>query len=120
MCACSLLSLYFRLHIRFRVRFRVDDIVCDDHVRPYNLDRVFPPATTQEQVFEYAIHATVNDVLDGYNGTFFAYGQTGVKSLSHCEYAPFSHCAGAGKTHTMFGPDHVRKRHPDSYVLSFF
>ena len=57
--------------------------------RPYNLDHVFKDATQQE-IFEHAISETVDDVLAGYNGTFFAYGQT-----------------GAGKTHTMFGPDDV-------------
>jgi len=48
-------------------------------------DRVFDTTTTQEQVFE-EIRENIDSVLDGYNGTIFAYGQT-----------------GTGKTHTILG-----------------
>ncbi|KAF2077864.1 hypothetical protein CYY_000826 [Polysphondylium violaceum] len=54
---------------------------------PFTFDRVFPPTSTQDEVFE-TVHDTITDVLSGYNGTIFAYGQT-----------------GSGKTYTMFGPD---------------
>ncbi len=47
-------------------------------------DKVFKPNTTQEQVYKNAAHHIVSDVLGGYNGTIFAYGQT-----------------SSGKTHTM-------------------
>lgn len=40
----------------------------------------------QADVFEYSIRPTVDDILNGYNGTVFAYGQT-----------------GAGKSYTMMG-----------------
>uniref|UniRef100_A0A8C1HNI9 Kinesin-like protein n=1 Tax=Cyprinus carpio carpio TaxID=630221 RepID=A0A8C1HNI9_CYPCA len=52
--------------------------------KPYIFDRVFPPNTTQEQVYDTCAKQIVKDVLDGYNGTIFAYGQT-----------------SSGKTHTM-------------------
>lgn len=52
----------------------------------YVFDRVFKPNTTQEQVYKGAAYHIVQDVLNGYNGTVFAYGQT-----------------SSGKTHTMEG-----------------
>mmetsp|Transcript_30539 Transcript_30539/g.74381 ORF Transcript_30539/g.74381 Transcript_30539/m.74381 type:complete len:1391 (+) Transcript_30539:190-4362(+) len=54
--------------------------------RRFNFDYVFPPNSTQEQLFINVAKATVDDILAGYNGTIFAYGQT-----------------GSGKTYTMFG-----------------
>lgn len=42
----------------------------------------------QSDVFEFSIKHTVDDILNGYNGTVFAYGQT-----------------GAGKSFTMMGGD---------------
>jgi kinesin family protein 5 len=43
-------------------------------------------ASRQADVFDYSIRPTVDDILNGYNGTVFAYGQT-----------------GAGKSYTMMG-----------------
>ena len=42
----------------------------------------------QTDVFDFSIRSTVDDILNGYNGTVFAYGQT-----------------GAGKSYTMMGSD---------------
>ena len=47
---------------------------------------MFRPDTTQERVYNEAAKEIVKDVLSGYNGTIFAYGQT-----------------SSGKTHTMEG-----------------
>ncbi|KAL3216860.1 hypothetical protein MRX96_032741 [Rhipicephalus microplus] len=52
----------------------------------YVYDKVFKPNATQEKVYNEAAKAIVKDVLMGYNGTIFAYGQT-----------------SSGKTHTMEG-----------------
>uniref|UniRef100_A0A8C5FQI5 Kinesin-like protein n=1 Tax=Gadus morhua TaxID=8049 RepID=A0A8C5FQI5_GADMO len=52
--------------------------------KPYVFDRVLPPNTVQEQVYDTCAKQIVKDVLGGYNGTIFAYGQT-----------------SSGKTHTM-------------------
>lgn len=52
----------------------------------YMYDKVFKPNATQEKVYTEATKAIVKDVLMGYNGTIFAYGQT-----------------SSGKTHTMEG-----------------
>lgn len=54
----------------------------------FTFDRVFDMASRQADVFEYSIRPTVDDILNGYNGTVFAYGQT-----------------GAGKSYTMMGSD---------------
>lgn len=52
----------------------------------YLFDKVFKPNATQEKVYNEAAKSIVSDVLCGYNGTIFAYGQT-----------------SSGKTHTMEG-----------------
>ncbi|XP_028416409.1 kinesin heavy chain-like [Dendronephthya gigantea] len=54
--------------------------------RVYTFDHVFRPAATQEEVYMLSAKPIVKDVLGGYNGTIFAYGQT-----------------SSGKTHTMEG-----------------
>uniref|UniRef100_A0A1I8BM34 Kinesin motor domain-containing protein n=1 Tax=Meloidogyne hapla TaxID=6305 RepID=A0A1I8BM34_MELHA len=54
--------------------------------KSYAFDNVFQPNDTQENVYKGAAHHIVQDVLNGYNGTIFAYGQT-----------------SSGKTHTMEG-----------------
>jgi len=54
--------------------------------RPYTFDRVFKPSASQEFVYTESAKPIVSDVLAGYNGTIFAYGQT-----------------ASGKTHTMEG-----------------
>ncbi|KAH0627555.1 hypothetical protein JD844_003396 [Phrynosoma platyrhinos] len=57
--------------------------------KPYAFDRVFQSHTSQEQVYNDCAKKIVKDVLEGYNGTIFAYGQT-----------------SSGKTHTMEGKLH--------------
>ncbi|XP_063767239.1 kinesin heavy chain isoform X3 [Eleginops maclovinus] len=57
--------------------------------KSYVFDQVFPTNTTQIQVYNTCAKQIVKDVLDGYNGTIFAYGQT-----------------SSGKTHTMEGSLH--------------
>jgi kinesin family protein 5 len=53
---------------------------------PFAFDRVFDMSSTQADIFNFSIRTTVQDVMNGYNGTVFAYGQT-----------------GAGKSYTMMG-----------------
>uniref|UniRef100_A0A3Q4B6U6 Kinesin-like protein n=1 Tax=Mola mola TaxID=94237 RepID=A0A3Q4B6U6_MOLML len=60
--------------------------------KSYVFDQVFPTNTTQEQVYNVSAKEIVKDVLRGYNGTIFAYGQT-----------------SSGKTHTMEGSLHDPK-----------
>jgi hypothetical protein len=43
----------------------------------FEYDRIFPPQTTQDDVFQAVAKEKVIDALDGINCTVFAYGQTG-------------------------------------------
>lgn len=51
-------------------------------------------SSKQSDVFNFSIKPTVDDILNGYNGTVFAYGQT-----------------GAGKSYTMMGADIDSEQH---------
>ena len=57
-----------------------------DVERTYNFDQVFGAHATQEDIYDDAVRPVVEEVLEGFNCTIFAYGQT-----------------GTGKTHTMEG-----------------
>ncbi|XP_044159375.1 LOW QUALITY PROTEIN: kinesin heavy chain [Bufo gargarizans] len=74
---------------KFIPLFKGDDTVVVGQSKPYVYDKVLPPNSTQEQVYNACAKQIVKDVLDGYNGTIFAYGQT-----------------SSGKTHTMEGKLH--------------
>ena len=54
----------------------------------FTYDHIFRPESNQEEVFEIAARPIIEDVIQGFNGTIFAYGQT-----------------ASGKTHTMTGHD---------------
>ncbi|PVI04116.1 kinesin-domain-containing protein [Periconia macrospinosa] len=73
------------------VEFKDDDtctIQSKEASGAFTFDRVFDMSSRQTDVFDYSIKPTVDDILNGYNGTVFAYGQT-----------------GAGKSYTMMGTD---------------
>ena len=53
-------------------------------------DYILIPDCTQEQMYDKVAKKTVVDFTEGYNGTIFAYGQS-----------------GSGKTYSMLGPDSV-------------
>eukprot|EP00250_Pteridium_aquilinum_P012534 c20784_g1_i1 orf=209-3340(+) len=54
--------------------------------RTFTFDKVFGPQAQQQDLYDQAIIPIVNEVLEGFNCTIFAYGQT-----------------GTGKTYTMEG-----------------
>jgi kinesin family protein 5 len=54
----------------------------------YQFDHVFDLKSNQKEVYDKAAKPIIESVLEGFNGTIFAYGQT-----------------SSGKTHTMSGPD---------------
>ncbi|KAL5581127.1 hypothetical protein UlMin_013569 [Ulmus minor] len=54
--------------------------------RTFAFDKVFGPASQQKELYDQAVSPIVYEVLEGYNCTIFAYGQT-----------------GTGKTYTMEG-----------------
>ncbi|KAF2138021.1 uncharacterized protein K452DRAFT_301401 [Aplosporella prunicola CBS 121167] len=71
------------------VKFETEDtcnIQSNEAAGAFTFDRVFDMNSRQEDVFNFSIRPTVDDILNGYNGTVFAYGQT-----------------GAGKSYTMMG-----------------
>ena len=54
----------------------------------FEFDHVFDTKSIQKDVYDISARPIVDSVLEGFNGTIFAYGQT-----------------SSGKTHTMMGPD---------------
>ena len=67
----------------------------------FTFDQVFDVESTQREVYAGSARPIIEDVFKGYNGTVFAYGQT-----------------GAGKTFTMEG-NSIRKRWPRGRVRRF-
>ncbi|XP_014215854.1 kinesin-like protein KIF3B [Copidosoma floridanum] len=55
-------------------------------VKVFSFDSVYDWTSTQQEIYEETVRPLVISVLDGFNGTIFAYGQT-----------------GTGKTYTMEG-----------------
>ncbi len=47
------------------------------NTKVYSYDNVFIPSDTQKEVYENSAFKIVENLLEGYNGTIFAYGQTG-------------------------------------------
>lgn len=43
----------------------------------FTFDRVFGPATQQIEIYREVAGPVIHSVLGGFNGTIFAYGQTG-------------------------------------------
>jgi len=80
----------------------------DDENEPpknFTFDAVFGSNAEQKNIYDICAASVVESVLNGYNGTIFAYGQT-----------------GAGKTHTMEGrpdPPHLRGIIPNSFQHIF-
>ncbi|KAL8577573.1 hypothetical protein ACOMHN_044253 [Nucella lapillus] len=70
---------------KFMLKFPTDDSTSVGG-KVFMFDKVLKPNVTQEHVYTVTAKPIVADVLSGYNGTIFAYGQT-----------------SSGKTHTMEG-----------------
>ncbi|CAG0916136.1 unnamed protein product [Notodromas monacha] len=70
---------------KFIVKFQDENCVAIGG-KVYVFDKVVKPNAIQSQVYDVSAKGIVKDVLGGYNGTIFAYGQT-----------------SSGKTHTMEG-----------------
>jgi len=47
-----------------------------DITKTFTFDRVYGPQTTQKELFDESIKSIVDETLDGFNCTIFAYGQT--------------------------------------------
>lgn len=73
--------------------------------KDFFFDAVFDDKVEQKHIYDVCASDLVMSVMNGYNGTIFAYGQT-----------------GAGKTHTMEGkpdPPHLRGIIPNSFQHIF-
>ncbi|BBN07677.1 kinesin family member 11 [Marchantia polymorpha subsp. ruderalis] len=71
--------------------------------RTFTFDKVFGPTSQQKDLYDQAVIPIVHEVLDGFNCTIFAYGQT-----------------GTGKTYTMEGSGRKAKNGelpPDAGVI---
>ena len=62
-----------------------------ENPRVFTFDMVYGGDSKQQDVYDECGFGLVENVIEGYNGTMFAYGQT-----------------GCGKTHTMMGPSHPK------------
>ncbi|KAK4481021.1 hypothetical protein RD792_011889 [Penstemon davidsonii] len=60
--------------------------------RTFVFDKVFGPTSQQKELYDDVVGPTINEVLEGYSWTIFAYGQT-----------------GTGKTYTMEGEGRKEK-----------
>lgn len=58
----------------------------ENYIKNFAYDAVYPMNCTQAAIYEQTVFSLVESVVEGYNGTIFAYGQT-----------------GCGKTFTMMG-----------------
>ena len=73
--------------------------------KTFTFDSVFPPNTEQERIYKATAMPICDSVMEGYNGTIFAYGQT-----------------GTGKTFTMEGendPPELRGIIPRAFAQIF-
>ena len=64
----------------------------DEAPKQFTFDSVYDYTASQQEIYEDAASPIIANVLEGYNGTIFAYGQT-----------------GTGKTHTMAGKEDDNK-----------
>lgn len=70
------------------VKLRTLDAQSNQPLHEFNFDRVFDMKASQKDIYDVAAKPIIDSVLEGFNGTIFAYGQT-----------------SSGKTFTMQGPD---------------
>ena len=77
-------------NISFSIDKATNQVLVSDAIsetnQTFSFDRVFGPDTTQDDIYQATAHKIVNNVLNGYNGTIMAYGQT-----------------SSGKTYTIIG-----------------
>lgn len=73
---------------RGAIEIRNPTFSSSDPPKVFTFDSVFGPSSSQRQIYDICASPIVQSVLEGYNGSIFAYGQT-----------------SAGKSHTMVGRD---------------
>jgi chromosomal replication initiation ATPase DnaA len=75
------------------------DLSVNGTKQEFTFDKLLTENATQEDVFKSCAIPIIDEVIEGYNGCIFAYGQT-----------------GAGKTHTMSGPTDIDSMKTVAYV----
>lgn len=101
-------------------------VVGEGNGRVFKFDSVFSPGAPQQEVFDSCVRDLVQSLMDGFNGTVLAYGQTGaVLGACPCPLLPLGMCLvsrcpasiGSGKTYTMgtgaISTDLIRAADPD-------
>jgi kinesin family protein 3/17 len=58
----------------------------DDATKTFTFDYVFGPNSKQVDIYNLVARPIVDAVLEGYNGTIFAYGQTGTGKNWFCSF----------------------------------
>ena len=71
----------------------VSPIGSNEPPKTFTFDQVYDESVTQEYIYMNTASRIVESVIDGFNGTIFAYGQT-----------------GTGKTYTMLGACAIQQR----------
>ncbi|CAH1770425.1 2789_t:CDS:2, partial [Entrophospora sp. SA101] len=74
-------------HRDVQIRLKTEDASC----KSYTFDKVFGKEANQQKIFDSVVNPILYEVLDGFNCTLFAYGQT-----------------STGKTYTMEGDLNIR------------
>lgn len=59
-----------------------------DNVKIYTFDSVYDGTSEQAEIYADIFHPLVDSVLEGFNGTIFAYGQTGTGKTFTMEGSP--------------------------------
>jgi len=83
------MSLYEYYFVNRGADAREDPSMYTEHT--FSFDRIYSEESTQSEVYENTARDSVMSVLEGYNSTILAYGQT-----------------GTGKTYTMEGFKYAR------------
>ncbi|BDA48169.1 Kinesin-like protein KIN-5C [Coccomyxa sp. Obi] len=65
--------------------------------RSFHFDKVFDPDSSQAKLYRMAIKPIVEEVLEGFNCTIFAYGQTGTGKTYTMEGGPRGSGEGSGE-----------------------
>jgi len=56
-----------------------------DQTKKFTFDAVFSEKSAQREIYDVCAAPVVQSVLEGYNGTVFAYGQTGAGKVRENE-----------------------------------
>lgn len=77
---------YMKMGSNFNPAFNTQDDPSTYTMHTFSFDRIYAPESSQEDVYNCTAKHSVESILEGYNSTILAYGQT-----------------GTGKTYTMEG-----------------